>query len=758
MKKFTLIILNLFIFISYTSLFAQNNFIIVKKETFDEKIISSKNLIKNYDFEQNIDSDGNSTLSENQWSLTSNAGNTGGKANIEINNKIAHINISDGGKEVYSVQLIQTPILLKQSYVYSIEFNAKADKSTSIFIKMGSRENRNWADYTNGNGHGIPIELTTNFKRYIIQFTMEKPSDNQARLEFQLGKEGNRNIYLSDITLNIIGRKNMKIKNIPQKLVEIPAKKIHINQIGYLPYDKKLVIINSKEIINKFNLVNSDNAEIVYSNKLKEKGFDNATGDYIFYGDFSDYTNSGNYYINIPNFDNSFSFKIDENIYLDLKFALEKMLYFQRASITLDEKYANKWARKKSYTEKAKLLNKNIYLDVSGGWFDAGDYGRYVVPASTTIGHLLLAYKFFPEKFTDNTNIPESNNGIPDILDECKYALEWLLKMQSENGGVYHKVTTSNFVSMIMPDKNNKELILSPISATATANFVAVTAMASRIYNFDKKFSNKLLQASLKSWKWLENNPNVPGFKNPSSISTGEYGDNNDLDERFWAAVELYSTTKQEKYHIYIKNIIQDIHNLSSFGWEDVGGFASTTYLMLDPKYQSNTIKNIISDKFINKTNTLINISKNEGYKITLNKNEYAWGSNMKVMTDAMLLIITNTLIKNNSKYIETAKFNLDYLLGLNSLDKSFITGFGSRPVINPHHRPSIADEIPEPIPGMVSGGPNSRFQDDTIKNNLSKDTPFAKCYVDLEGSYSTNEITTYWNSPAIFVVNYFIK
>ncbi|MDN5304703.1 MAG: endoglucanase [Fusobacteriaceae bacterium] len=769
MKKiFYLIIFNLFFILSCSNqttnpstnlVDSSKNIITVKKVPIDEVVNDNTNLVKNSTFDEEIDADGDTSLTNNMWSLSTNAGNTGGNAVATIENGICKINISNGGNEIYSVQLIQQPIKLEETYVYSAQFDAKADKDTKILLKIGSGEERKWQDYTGGSGHGIAVNLTPNMQTYEIQFVMNKPTDEKARFEFQLGKESTREIYLDNIKLKKIGRNNMEIvNNIPRKIVELPAKNIHINQLGYNPNDKKIVIINSTSELSTFNIVNADNAETVFTSNLTKKGFDNASGDNIYYGDFSEFKNTGNYYINVPNLDNSYSFKINENIYYDLKLSLEKMLYFQRASIDIEEKYASKWARKSGYTEKARVLNEDKYIDVSGGWFDAGDYGRYVVPAATTIGHLLLAYEFFPEKFNDNTNIPESGNGIADILDESRYALEWMLKMQREDGAVYHKVTTANFVGMIMPDKNDKELILSPISATATADFAAITAMASRYFKFDKEFSDKLLNASIKSWNWLENNSNVPGFKNPNGIVTGEYGDDFDLDERYWAAVELYATTKDSKYHDYIKSIFNKINNHISFGWADMGGFASTTYLLLNNDLQDSNILNSIKNEFIKHSDELVNISENEGYNITLKENEYIWGSNMKVMTDAMLLLITNDLINNNPKYIDTAKFNLDYLLGLNALDKSFISGFGKRPMINPHHRPSVADNIAEPIPGMISGGPNSGFQDDAIINNLSRNTPPARCYVDLDGSYSTNEITTYWNSPAIFVANYFIK
>ena len=120
----------------------------------------------------------------------------------------------------------------------------------------------------------------------------------------------------------------------------------------------------------------------------------------------------------------------------------------------------------------------------TGGWHDAGDYGKYIVNAGITLGTSLLAYESFPSKFNqDDLNIPESGNSIPDLLDEVRYELEWYLKMQNSNGGVYFKLTKQQFESFIMPNNDSGMRYIYQLSSNATGDFVAVMARASRIFS-----------------------------------------------------------------------------------------------------------------------------------------------------------------------------------------------------------------------------------------------------------------------------------
>ncbi len=539
-----------------------------------------------------------------------------------------------------------------------------------------------------------------------------------------------------------------------QKVEQTVSENIHVNQVGYKSADKKIAIINGQH--SSFNVVDAANMKVVLTKELSETLKDDSSGDSVCYADFSEITSKGKYFISVSKLGRSYEFKIgDSDIYTGVSDAMLKALYFQRCGITLDNINAGEYIHGACHKSLAKIYGDDSKeIDVSGGWHDAGDYGRYVVPAAVTAADLLLAYEFFPNSFTDTTNIPESSNKIPDILDEAKYSIEWMLKMQDKiSGGVYHKVTSMSFPDItLMPDIDVDDLYVMPVSTTATANFAAVTAMSARIYkDIDPYFSMSCLNASLQAWSWLEKNDNFVEFKNPADVLTGEYGDNSGYDEISWAAAELFRTTDDKKYGDYfVKNFEANGFGL---GWQNVSGFAAIAYMFSNSDKTDIKMSEEIIKSWIEKADMFVDTAKKDGYLLAMHKMEYYWGSNMNVATHAMHLLVADRL-SNKEEYTEAVKNAAHYLMGRNTLSQCYITGFGSKQTMQPHHRPSLGDTVKQPIPGLVVGGPNSALDDNVSKSKLNGLAP-AKCYLDDMSSYATNEVATYWNSPTIFVFGY---
>jgi len=533
---------------------------------------------------------------------------------------------------------------------------------------------------------------------------------------------------------------------------------IHVNQIGYRPLDRKIFIAKGKG--GPFRVIDAESGCTVYEGHASKTVPDSSSGDEVCRGDFSSVVNPGIYCIEMSEIGKSCHFCIKENVYTDVKKALLKCFYYQRCGVALDEEYAGTWKHDICHAKDGIVYgHEDKRMDGTGGWHDAGDYGRYVVPAAKALADLMLAFDFFPDAFSEKLNIPESGIYLPDILNECRYELEWLFKMQDrENGGVYHKLTTKNFCGMVMPEKDTENLYFLPVSSTATGAFAAIMAMAARVYKpFDEEFSSRCLAAALKSWEWLLKNPDIISFHNPPDVKTGEYGDENDRDERYWAAAELFRTTGDERYHEYFMRICKK-ENFGRYelGWADVGGYGTIAYLFTDAKKANATLRQELLDGFFDKAENLLNLSNKDGYGISLTHDQYIWGSNMVLLNNAMHLIIAHMLNPNN-KYILAAQDHLHYIFGRNALNQCYVTGFGSKPVTAPHHRPSEADGIEQPVPGMLAGGPNSYLQDKYALEYLQGQPP-ARCFIDAVGSYSTNEIAIYWNSPAVFVTGYFDK
>lgn len=555
--------------------------------------------------------------------------------------------------------------------------------------------------------------------------------------------------------------------------------RIYVNQAGYLPKSKKLVVLaeDTRQSVESLQ-TESKRVRILDSqgNCILEKeagcfGFDAASGDMAWQADFSELEQPGMYKIEDESGTYSHTFKVDEEIYNELNQLLCKALYYQRCGMELKEEYAGVFSRKGCHEKDAVLYEEYVrmcsgdldekelqHFDVRGGWHDAGDYGRYTTAAATALGHILYAWKWFPESFAAGLKIPESGNGIPDILNECLYELKWMLKMQRADGAVWHKLTTLRHANFVMPCEDKEQLLLSEISSMACGDFVAIMALASRVYAaYDADFAKQALGAAQQTWKWLETHTEYVGFQNPKESNTGEYGDGSDKDERFWAAVEMYYATGLETYLDTAETYLKDIQNKTALGWADMAGFGGLALidgLMTGRESQCTAERRLqeqYKDYFLQEAEHLLQTSDKCGYKVALSAKEYCWGSNMVVLNRGIILAVAH-LLSGDRDYHEGAQQQMDYLLGVNAVDYSYVTGVGERAFCNPHNRVTEADGIPETIPGFVSGGPNGRPADEKAEWLIKPRTPPMKCYLDIWECYSLNEITIYWNSPAIFL------
>ena len=435
--------------------------------------------------------------------------------------------------------------------------------------------------------------------------------------------------------------------------------------------------------------------------------------------------------------------------------ALIKGLYFQRCGCELEAKYAGKFVHPACHTAPALgWEDRSVKKTVTGGWHDAGDFGKYVGPGAVTVAHMLYAHILFAKGCSDELNIPESGNGVPDILNEARYELEWMLKMQREDGAFYHKLTKDHFADFIMPEDDHDQEYLMPVSHCATAAACACLALASRVYKeYDEDFASRMLDASLAASGWLDANPDFIPFVNPDGVRTGEYGDGSCDDELFWAACELFASTGDVKYRVQAEKLFPGC-TLTDYGWEDVSGLGAICALFVLKEKAGDILYTELKDVYLQKCKAIGDISDASGYGTALPADGYVWGSILPIMANSMSMILYG-LLTGDESLLPKALIQWDYALGLNALDICFVTGCGERPVMNPHHRPSGADGIEEPVPGLISGGPNNVHNYPFIKEKLAG-VPAAKHFVDELPSADTNEIAIYWNSPAIFVGAYF--
>ena len=423
-----------------------------------------------------------------------------------------------------------------------------------------------------------------------------------------------------------------------------------------------------------------------------------------------------------------------------------RMFYLQRCGVALDNARAGMFSHPACHTAPARVFHSDTFLHVSGGWHDAGDYGRYVVPACKAVADLLLAFRATPEAFGDDWDIPESGNGVADLLDEVRFELEWLLKMQRDDGGVYHKVTCAYFPDMVMPERETADQFIFPVSTAATGDFSAVLAMAYPLYeSIDRTFAKKCLRASVNAYEFLKHSAPIP-FHNPSGVITGEYGDESDADERYFAACALYQATGQA-YYLNDASSLYKSGRSADFGWADMGGYGNALMLFGTRVCEDDILYGRIRADLIATADRLATRTEKSPFGISIE--EFLWGSNMYLLNNAMTLLFANDA-QANERYLRAARSHLDYILGANPLGINFVTGVDESSAQNPHHRPSAAAGLP--MPGMLVGGPDEGLHD-LIAKTLLSGKPAAERYIDSVESYSTNEVAIYWNSVLIYVL-----
>lgn len=538
---------------------------------------------------------------------------------------------------------------------------------------------------------------------------------------------------------------------------------IKVDQVGYLPAGEKLAIVTAPA--TTFVVKRVSNNESVFKGELSAAVQDADTGDSVQIADFSKLNEPGTYYLDIPGVGQSWTFSIREDVFARTYYLAMRGFYGQRCGIAVDlgpefPGYSHPACHLKG--EFHTSSGKQGERDNIGGWHDAGDYGRYVVNSGISTGTLLWTWEIFGRKLKNiKLNLPESGNGTPDILNEARWNLEWMLKMQDDDGGVWHKQTSTHFAGFVMPQDDHlpSEVIGTghePYKSTcATADLAAVAAIAARVYApFDKTFASQNLEAARKAWLWAEKYPNVM-FRNPPGISTGEYGDDSCSDERLWAAAELWRSTGEKTYSEYVvkqyPDFREDLNRPAPEGWRTVAAMGLWTYALASRKGADPLVVADIRKRTTRAAAAIVESTRKNPYRVSLRTSDYLWGSNGVVASYGMELLIAQ-LMKPDPSFVEAALDNLHYLLGRNTFSLSWVTQVGDNPFRHPHHRPSGADNNPEPWPGLLSGGPNAGRQDAVLKR-LPEGLPPAKVYADDQWSYASNEIAINWQASLVFLL-----
>jgi endoglucanase len=602
------------------------------------------------------------------------------------------------------------------------------------------------------------------------------------------------------------GQRATELPRLPEHVSPL----IRLNQVGFYPGGEKVAVIVTEAgspltpSRGPFYITSPSLTDTLFAGRLGDQGYDAASLKATHLADFSAFRDTGTFVLAVPGLGYSYPFRIAKQVYAGLAAASVKAFYFQRASAPLEEPYAHQWSRPEGHPDDHVLVHgsaasgrrpEGTAIACPGGWYDAGDYNKYIVNSGITMGTLLSLYEDFPEYAGGlHTDIPVPDGGVPDLLGEVLWNLRWMLTMQDPgDGGVYHKLTNAVFDPFVMPAEARMPRYVVAKSSQASLDFAAVMAQAFRVYGRYGKvlpgLADSCLSAAIKAWDWAGAHP-MEYYDQEAlnrtfhpAILTGAYGDKDARDEFAWAAIELYISTGKAAYRSGLDAVpdsapIAGNSNLAEgFSlptWSNVRTLGYYSLLRFEGRPIGDTVRRLsaagqgcltgqghmtggcltgrlqeIRRRLLSLADNWAQGIENQGYRVVMGENvrDFSWGSNSVAANQGILLIYAYRQTKDK-KYLRLALSNLDYLLGRNAAGYCFVTGMGSHSPMHPHHRISESDGVTDPVPGLLVGGPNPGRQDGCVYPSALP----GEAYTDQTRAYASNEIAINWNAPLAYL------
>ena len=545
---------------------------------------------------------------------------------------------------------------------------------------------------------------------------------------------------------------------------------IRINQVGFAPEQEKTATIDvcAVDAAPCAVAILSEIGDTVWTGMASATMLNSVSGKPRQIVDFSALTTPGRYSLQVSSPHHriaSSPFTISPRPYRFLTRQALRAFYHQRSGMATEEPYAEGYARVAGHPDNHVLVHPsaateerpaNTVIASPGGWYDAGDYNKYIVNSGYTMGVFLMAYEQQPAYYdTLSLNIPESSLPVPDMLAEAMYNIRWMLTMQDTDGGVYHKLTTPEFESFIRPDECHKPRYVVLKTTAAALDFAATMALAARVYapyeHVYPNFVAEATSAALRAWEWALAHPAVYYDQNAMNeqyapaIITGAYDDYDVQGEFYWAATELYLLTHEEQYRdaalaycpaVFTPATWGDVTELASLEWilhpQGVETFAAerqAAFLAhLQPYLEEAHTTSVHRSPYGNRAE------------------DFFWGCNSEGCCWRGIECLYAYRLTGEDKYLVNAERCLNHILGQNATGFCYVTGFGTRPTQDPHHRLSFS-HAKGTIPGFLAGGPNRERQDEGIDGvHYPKNVSADECYLDFQPSYASNEVTINWN------------
>lgn len=691
----------------------------------------------------------------------------------------ACLTITNGGANNWDAQVRHREMVIQEGHTYNLSFKIWSDKPAMVRPKVG-QAGQPYTEFWNQ-----VVQVTPEPQVVRGGFVHRAADDPTVELAFHMGGNMLRGaelpvtICIDDVYLN-----DPQFEG-ASALTQAALPKLRLNQVGYFPGARKVAVIVSESPIPLMFQV-SRSGQSVFEGKTQPLGADNDSGESLHLIDFTPVKQEGTGYLIQVGEEQSPPFAIASDLYAQLKYDALRYFYHNRSGIEIKMPYAKgeQWARPAGHAQSDKSVpcgegtGCDYRLDVSGGWYDAGDHGKYVVNGGISVWTLLNQFeraqlKGKAQPFSDGKmNLPESGNGVPDLLDEARYEMEFLLKMQvpagkPRAGMVHHKMHDTAWTALGLAPHDAEKTVprnLRPVSTAATLNLAATAAQAARLFqSFDPAFAKKCLNAAEIAWRAAKTNPPIYADAGDNKAGGGPYDDSDVSDEFFWAAAELFITTKNAKYKTELtasphwSKLSEDAGGApSSMNWAKTAALG-TLSLALVPGVLPASEAKAQKDQILRAADRYLSLVEAQGYKMPFapgSGGKYPWGSNSFIINNMVILAYAYDF-SGQDKYLEGAILGMDYLLGRNAMAQSYVTGYGSNPLRNPHHRfwaNQYDPKFPSAPPGAVSGGPNSGLQDPYVKAAGLAGCQPQKCFMDHIEAWSVNEITINWNAPFAFM------
>lgn len=520
---------------------------------------------------------------------------------------------------------------------------------------------------------------------------------------------------------------------------------IRLNSLGFLPDMPKRASVAAD--CTDFRVCRKADSKAVYSGKAARPVRQEDVAQAVAVIDFSAVREPGIYYLDVPGVGRSIDFPIDGDVYADAFKTVMRGFYLWRCGCAVEGEHNGiTYAHGPCHLEDGWLDyagSLNTRRDGTKGWHDAGDYGKYTVNAGVTLGVLFLAWDQYKDRLEGlSLDLPDTAPKFPDFLEELKWETDWLLTMQLPDGSgkVSHKLTRLNFSGFIMPEKDKEKRYFTEWGSAATADFVAMMAMAARYFKpYDPEYAQTCLDAARQSYAFLLDHPDD---KRPDqgAFSTGGYG-TSDRDDRLWAAAELWQTTGEDRclkdFEARARSTRRPIE--ANWDWGSVGNLGTITYLESKREGRDPELVKKIKAALLTTADEIAAQAKADVYGRPLG-GRYYWGCNGTVARQTVLLMTAHRIAPKD-EYVHAALSAVDHLFGRNVYNRSYVTGVGHRPPLYPHDRRSGADGIEAPWPGYLVGGGHS-----------------ATGWNDVEEDYRTNEIAINWQAALVYAMAGFIE